>query len=135
MISEFFAAAKARVTASIQSVILLAVAAVAAIVAVGFLIAALHTWLAQQYGPIDASLAIGGAFLLIAIVIVIVAAIMRRQAARRLKVQQDRLLVQPATLATTLMSQVIGPKQTGVLMLLALAAGFLAARPRRSSRD
>jgi hypothetical protein len=135
LISEFVSALKDRVSASVQSVIWLAVAGLAAVIAVGFLLAALHTWLAIWYGPIQASLAFAGAFLLIAIIVYVATLIRKRRAAHRMKLQKERLLVQPASLATTLMSHFIGPKQTSVLMMVALAAGFLMARPGRRAKD
>jgi hypothetical protein len=135
VISEFVSAIKHRVSASVQSAVLFAVAGVIAAAAVGFFIAALHTWLAIHYGSVQASLALGGGLLVVAIIIMIYVVIMKKQAAARMKRQQDRLLVQPAAMATTLMSQFIGAKQTSVLMLVALAAGFLMARPRRSSKE
>jgi hypothetical protein len=136
---EFFSALKARVGTAIQFAIWSAVAGVLVMVAAGFFVAALHSWLAHWYGPIQASLAIGGGFFLIALIIVGIAALMRQRAASRLKSQQQRiqqrLTMQPASLATTLMAQIIGPKQTTALMLIALAAGFMAGRPRQRRHD
>lgn len=131
MVNEFVSALKDRVSASVQSAVWLAVAGLIAVVAAGFLVAALHTWLAHHYGPIQASLALGGTLLAISILIVVAMAIKRRRAARRMKLQRQRLTsVQPTALATSMVAQLIGPKQTAVLMLVALAAGFLTARPR-----
>jgi chromate transport protein ChrA len=135
LISEFLGALKARVNATVQSLIWGIVAAVAAVAALAFFVAALHTWLAQHYGSIQASLALGGALLLIAVIILLVLAIMKRRAAAQMKLQRDRLMVQPASLLTTLMAQSIGPKQTSLLMLAALVAGWLMARPRQRGKE
>jgi hypothetical protein len=124
-----------RISASIQYVILVLVAGIFALVAIGFFISALYVWLADQFGRIEASLIVGGGFVVLAIIMMLVGAGMRRAAANRLKRQQDRLFVQPASVATAMISHFIGPKQTAVMMLVALVAGYLAARPRHTSNE
>lgn len=132
MITEFINAVKDRVSASIQYAVWLAIAGVISLVAVGFFVSALYIWLARIFGPFYTSLIIGGGFLVLALLIMLIAGAVRREAANRLKRKQERLIVQPAALATTMISQFIGPKQTAVMMLVALVAGYLAARPRRA---
>jgi hypothetical protein len=50
----------------------------AALVALGFLCAALFMWLAQSYGAITAALVLAGVFVFVALVAVLVAVLMRR---------------------------------------------------------
>jgi putative Ca2+/H+ antiporter (TMEM165/GDT1 family) len=130
VISDLLNAVKRRLSASIQAALLLALAGLALLVSVGFFVAALHSWLAVWYGTIQASLLLGAAFLVLAVIVFLIAALVRRAAARRLRQQQERLALQPAALVATLMGHLVGPKQTTLLMLAALLAGFLLSRPR-----
>jgi hypothetical protein len=131
---ELIGAVKSKVSATIHSAVWYAVAGIFAIVAAGFFISALHVWLSIDYGHINASLMIGGAFLALALIGVLVAVIMRRSAARRLREQTTRLRLEPAAMATGLLANSIGSKQASVLILLALAAGWMLARPGARDR-
>jgi type VI protein secretion system component VasK len=77
---------RAGVSSAVQSVVWLGAVAILAIVALGFGVAALHTWLAFRFGPIEASLIIAGLFLALAIVVFAIhsyAAAEQRSRARR----------------------------------------------------
>jgi uncharacterized transporter YbjL len=135
VISELVNAVKARISATVQSVIWGALAGLAAIVAIGFFLGALHTWLAERYGSLQASLGIGGGFLLLAIIIGIVLVIMKKRANARIKRQSERLVMPSMSVVTALMSSKMGSKQKSMLVLGALAAGWLIARPRSGRSD
>lgn len=120
---------------SIQSAIWVGIAAVAALAAIGFFLTALYTWVSSQLGSVYGALVIGGGLLVVAVIILGARLILQRRAMRRIKHQHQVLLVQPATLATRAAIQALGFKQTTILMLAALSAGWLFARPWRGPQQ
>ena len=75
LISHF----KAKLSLAAQSAACGLIAALAAIVAIGFFAAAGFVWLSDRYGAINACLMFGAAFVLIAVVAAIVLAVLRRR--------------------------------------------------------
>jgi hypothetical protein len=60
---------RAGLASAVQSIVWLGAVAVLGLVALGFGVAALHTWLALQFGTMEASLIIAGLFLALALVV------------------------------------------------------------------
>lgn len=63
---------RAGVSNAVQGIVWLGAVAILGIVALGFGVAALHTWLAFRFGPIEASLIVAGLFLALALVVLAV---------------------------------------------------------------
>jgi len=72
MFESLIAPWRAKVRLAISGTVCYAIAGVAGAIAFAFLLAALFSWLSQQFGSIIASLIIGGAFIVIAIIPIVI---------------------------------------------------------------
>ena len=72
MFESMLAPWRAKFRLAISGTVCYAIAGVAGAIAFGFLLAALFSWLSQQFGSIIASLIIGGAFMVIAIIPIVI---------------------------------------------------------------
>jgi hypothetical protein len=103
MFANLLAPLRAKVNLAIASVACYAAAGIAGAVALAFGIAALFTWLDDQYGKIAACLIVAAGFLVLAIIPFIVLALARKAEQRRVmlaaaKARQSQW-INPATLS------------------------------------
>jgi hypothetical protein len=69
MIDSALAPLRETLSRVVTSAVELLIAAIFALVALGFLVAALETWLSERYGPLAATLILAGAFFVLALVV------------------------------------------------------------------
>ena len=103
MFSNLLAPLRAKLNLALMSAICYAVAGIAGAIALAFGIAALFTWLDDQYGTIAACLIVAAVFVVLAVIPVIVLAMARKAEERRLmlaaaKARQTQW-INPATLS------------------------------------
>jgi len=103
MLSNLLAPLRAKLNLALMSAICYAVAGIAGAIALAFGIAALFTWLDDQYGTIAACLIVAGVFVVLAVIPIIVLAMARKAEERRVllaaaKARQTQW-VNPATLS------------------------------------
>jgi hypothetical protein len=121
--------AQARTGLSVQVLVWLAVAAIAAAAAFVFLCVAAFLWLANRYGGATAALLLGGSFLVIVAVALLASLLTRHrnreQARRELASQRQATWFDPRLLAIGLqVGQAIGWRKLASLAAVAvLAAG------------
>jgi len=72
MFESLLAPWRAKYRLAISGTVCYAIAGLAGALALGFLLAALYSWLSQRFGSIIASLIIGGAFIIIAIIPIVI---------------------------------------------------------------
>jgi len=129
---------KSQATYSIRAIVILAVAALAVVVAIGFLIAALFVRLAHVFGPIEACLACAGLFLVLALTAMGINGILsarhkRMEEARRaaLAAAAPSMLSDPRLIMVGVqVAQAIGFKRLLPLLAVGGAAFVLVARSR-----
>ncbi len=132
---------KDSVSDRLQQASLATVAAVAVLIAIGFLCAAGFVLVLEHYGPIIACLAGAGLFLIVAIVAGIWYAARKQQsearARQRAKAAARNVLTDPAVVATGLqLVRSIGLKRLVPLLAVGgLALGFLASRNSAQADD
>jgi hypothetical protein len=103
MFSNLLAPLRAKLNLALLSAVCYAVAGIAGAIALAFGIAALFTWLDDQYGTIAACLIVAAVFVVLAVIPVIVLAMARKAEERRLmlaaaKARQTQW-INPATLS------------------------------------
>jgi len=103
MLSNLLAPLRAKLNLALMSAICYAVAGIAGAIALAFGIAALFTWLDDQYGTIAACLIVAAVFVVLAVIPIIVLAMARKAEERRVllaaaKARQTQW-VNPATLS------------------------------------
>lgn len=135
MAAGFITEVKAKIDATLQSVVLGAVAASAAVTAFFFLCVAIFIWTEQNYGTITAALVIAVLFIVIAAAALTILAVRRRRAVERAverarqrpKPGTTNWWLDPAVVASGLqIGKALGPKRVVSLAVLgALAAGVL----------
>lgn len=111
-----------------------ALAGVAVLCGLGFLIAAAYIWAARRYGAIEAALGFGAGFLLLACIVLLVhklAASSRKRAAARLRTSELTTITTAATLAAL---PVLLRSKGGVGALLVPVAAILAYAVYRENR-
>ena len=134
MFESLLAPWRAKYRLAISGAACYAIAGVAGAIAFGFALAALFTWLSQQFGPIIASLIIAGAFLAIAIVPVAIYSAKQREEERRVAEAAARARatqwISPATLSLGLQAARMLGKNRGIAAagVGALLAGWLISQ-------
>jgi hypothetical protein len=103
MLSNLLAPLRAKLNLALLSAVCYAVAGIAGAIALAFGIAALFTWLDDQYGTIAACLIVAAVFVVLAVIPVIVLAMARKAEERRVmlaaaKARQTQW-INPATLS------------------------------------
>ena len=91
------------------------------LLACGFVLAALHSLLADRYGSVAASLIVAGALFTIALVILLVGLQMRRQARQRTALAATALMMAPALAPTA--ARALGSRAT---LGIGIVAGVMA---------
>ena len=93
-----------------------------ALVGIGFLIAALFTWVARHFGTIEAAIGFGVAFFLIAMMILLLHAIASRSRARRTRRQGVDLATVAGVAAVSVLPVLLKSRAGLAAPLVALAA-------------
>lgn len=94
----------------------------AALGAAAFAVAALHGYLAELYGAIQASLIVAGALAIVAAVLTIVAMVMRRRRSRR-SLAGTAMMVAPVVAPTAVRALTSKPALGAILAVGAVALG------------
>jgi hypothetical protein len=136
---------KEKVDAMMKLAVARAIASAAAVVAFFCFAISLFLWVQQTYGTLDAWLALGALFLMLAIVCGIVMITLRRRKPvkrpepkpREQPSAVSKLLQEPAVLLTGLqLVRMLGPRViVPALILSAVAGGFLMSRNGNGHRD
>jgi formate hydrogenlyase subunit 3/multisubunit Na+/H+ antiporter MnhD subunit len=137
---------KDKVDAMMKLAVAGAIASAAAVVAFFCFAISLFLWVQQTYGTLDAWLALGGLFLVLAIICGIVMISLRRPRKKEKRpdpkpreqpISVSRLLQEPAVLLTGLqLVRMLGPRViVPALILSAVASGFLMSRNGNGHRD
>lgn len=124
---------KDTVSSTLRQASLMSVAALALVIAAGFLCAAAFIVVLESYGPVVACLVLAGIFILIAVIVGVIYTVRRRRMEARARRQQARaahLLADPLVVTTGLqIARSIGLKRLIPLIAIgAVALGFLATR-------
>jgi len=134
MFESLLAPWRAKYRLAISGAACYAIAGVAGAIAFGFALAALFTWLSQQFSSIVASLIIAGAFLVIAIVPIVIYAAKQRQEEKRVAEAAAKARatqwISPATLSLGLQAARMLGKNRGIAAagVGALLAGWLISQ-------
>ena len=103
MFATLLAPVRAKLNLALTSVVCYAAAGIAGAIALAFGIAALFSWLADQYGTIAACLIIAGGFVVLAIIPIVVLAMARKREERRIMLAAAKARstqwINPATLS------------------------------------
>ena len=124
--------AQVRTGFSSQVAVWAAIAAVAATVALVFLLIAAFIWLADRYGPLTAGLVLGGVFIVIALIAIVACLIARRRNMERARLElaarsSDTNWLDPKVLAMGFqIGQAIGWRRLASLAAVGLLAAGLA---------
>lgn len=143
MFESLLAPWRAKYRLAVSGAACYAIAGVAGAIAFGFALAALFTWLSQQFGSIVASLIIAGAFLVIAIIPVVIYAAKQRREEKRVAEAAAKARatqwISPATLSLGLQAARMLGKNRGIAAagVGALLAGWLISQmlPSEESGD
>lgn len=134
MFENLLAPWRAKYRLAISGAACYAIAGVAGAIAFGFGLAALFTWLAQQFGSIIASLIIAGTFLVIAIIPVAIYSAKQKQEEKRVAEAAAKARatqwISPATLSLGLQAARMLGKNRGIAAagVGALLAGWLISQ-------
>jgi hypothetical protein len=131
---------KARVDAALKIAVAGAIAAAAAVAAFVCFAAVLFLWVLEQYGLIEAWLALAALFAIVALIGVLLAVTARRRWPRpgsRDTATVLRWLQEPAVVVAGLRTvQALGPRRLLPLILIGgVAAGFVMSRAENGTRD
>jgi hypothetical protein len=125
---------KSSVATTVRAAVWGMVAAICAVVGVLFLLIAAFLWLAARYDVLTACVVMGGAFVVIAAGAGAAFALTRRRAEVRAKERRARAALDPAVLAGALqVAGLIGSRRSTLLLVVALASGFLLSAMRSSA--
>ena len=134
MFANLLAPLRAKVNLAITGAACYAAAGIAGAVALAFGIAALFTWLDDQYGQIAACLIVAGIFVVLAIIPIIVLALARKAEERRVllaaaKARQTQW-INPATLSLGLQAARMLGRNRGIAVAAvgSLLAGWLISQ-------
>jgi hypothetical protein len=134
MFSHLLAPLRAKVNLAVTSVACYVVAGVAGAIALAFGIAALFTWLDDQYGTIAACLTVAALFVVLAVIPIIVLALARKAEERRVllaaaKARQTQW-INPATLSLGLQAARMLGRNRGIAMAAvgSVLAGWLISQ-------
>jgi len=143
MFESLLAPWRAKYRLAVSGAACYAIAGVAGAITFGFALAALFTWLSQQFGSIVASLMIAGAFLVLAIIPVVSYAAEQRREEKRVAEAAAKARatqwISPATLSLGLQAARMLGKNRGIAAagVGALLAGWLISQmlPSEESGD
>lgn len=113
------------------------IAAVAFLCGAGFFVAALFIWASSRYGPIEAALGFGAAFVVIGVVVMVAHRVFARTRARRAATRRsgDVTTIAVATALAALPTLLRGKAGVGVLAAPAIAAlAYAIYRENRPKR-
>jgi hypothetical protein len=134
MFANLLAPLRAKLNLAVTSAICYAVAGVAGAIALAFGIAALFTWLDDQYGTIAACLIVAAVFVVLAVIPIIVLAMARKAEERRImlaaaKARQTQW-INPATLSLGLQAARMLGRNRGIAMAAvgSVLAGWLISQ-------
>ena len=134
MFANLLAPLRAKLNLAVTSVICYAVAGIAGAIAVAFGIAALFTWLDDQFGTIAACLIVAGVFVVLAVIPIIVLAMARKAEERRImlaaaKARQTQW-INPATLSLGLQAARMLGRNRGIAIAAvgSVLAGWLISQ-------
>jgi hypothetical protein len=127
----------AKIEATLRMAVWGVAAAVSGVVGLLFLLIALFMWLADRYGPLTACTILGLVFMVLALGAVLALALTRRQSEVRARQQRARAAtawwLDPRILAGGLEAvRLLGSRRTTLLLLAAVASGFLLSSVRPS---
>ena len=134
MFESLLAPWRAKFRLAISGTVCYAIAGVAGAIAFAFALAALFTWLSQQFGSIIASLIIAGAFLVIAIIPIVIYSAKQKQEERRVAEAAAKARatqwISPATLSLGIQAARMLGKNRGIAAagVGALLAGWLISQ-------
>ena len=132
MFQALISHAKAKVALAAKSAACGMIAALTALIALGFFSAAGFVWLADRFGAIDACLIVGGIFVLIALAAITVLLIIRRRPPPRpaAKAAFAQAFADPQALAigVEIMRMLGGRRAASIGLIGAFAVGLLLSR-------
>lgn len=139
LMRDVILAARAKTGAGATTFGWAAVAVLSAIAATTFAAMAAYSWLAREYDPVTAGLALAGFFAAAAGAAAIVCAVVRRRTAARAKAelaaQKSALLLDPRLLAVGFeLARALGWRKVAPLALLGLLAAGLGRERNRGSQ-
>ena len=131
------ASLKHKLGLALRTTIGLAVALGTVVIALGFFCAALFLWIARDFGPIVASLVLGGAFLAITVIALLVVLVINRRPPPPPPPPRRDWWQDPAMLATMLdIGRTLGRRRTTAAVLVAaVVLGVVLARPPRDPEN
>ena len=141
MFESMLAPWRAKVRLAISGTVCYAIAGVAGAIAFAFLLAALFSWLSQQFGSIIASLIIGGAFIVIAIIPIVIYSAKQKAEEKRVAEAAAKARatqwISPATVSLGLQAARILGKNRGIAAagVGALLAGWLISQIMPAEHD
>lgn len=141
MFGNLLAPLRAKVNLAATTAACYAAAGVASLVALGFAIAALFSWLASQFGTIAACLIVAGGFAVLAIIPIIVVTIARKREERRIMLEaakaRNSQWASPATLTLALQAarMLKGNRGIAVAGVGALLAGWIISQMAGNDDD
>jgi hypothetical protein len=124
---------KAEYQSLLTTLICAAVAAMAGVVAILFIGVAIFIWASNNYGPLQASLAMAGFFLAVALIAVAILLYARSEAAKRAvkrAEQERREREEEAKKTPAWMDPALIPKLLPMLLPIAIKAGRIGLRHR-----
>ena len=134
MFESLIAPWRAKFRLAISGAVCYAIAGVAGAIGFAFLLAALFSWLSQQFGGIIASLIIGGAFVVIAIVPIVIYSAKQKAEEKRVAEAAAKARatqwISPATVSLGLQAARLIGKNRGIAAagVGALLAGWLISQ-------
>jgi ABC-type Fe3+ transport system permease subunit len=134
MFESMLAPWRAKFRLAISGTVCYAIAGVAGAIAFAFLLAALFSWLSQQFGSIIASLIIGGAFIVIAIIPIVIYSAKQKAEEKRVAEAAAKARatqwISPATVSLGLQAARMVGKNRGIAAagIGALLAGWLISQ-------
>jgi uncharacterized membrane protein YeaQ/YmgE (transglycosylase-associated protein family) len=134
MFESMLAPWRAKFRLAISGAVCYAIAGIAGAIAFAFLLAALFSWLSQQFGSIIASLIIGGAFIVIAIIPIVIYSAKQKAEEKRVAEAAAKARatqwISPATVSLGLQAARMVGKNRGIAAagIGALLAGWLISQ-------
>lgn len=133
MLAQPIARLKHKIDLTVKTTVCGLAVLMAALVAVGFLCAALFLWLAQNYGAITASLVLAGIFAFVALMALLTAVLIRRHQPPPPPPSATGLFGDPAMLAAAIdVVRTFGRgRTTAAVLVSAFLGGLLLSRSTR----